>query len=103
MKDTNIININDLENVVRTAANSGYSVSITINGEYYDIDTNKPKYEVYKTWEGYKIIRKGSHGPGWYLKSIRNGKAVWSTDYLYARHYTTREGAIKAIESIKEV
>ena len=50
-----------------------------------------------KTWQGYEISkqRKGSRFPV-YVKSIYRGKITWTTDHLYARHYT--ETAAKRID-----
>lgn len=50
-----------------------------------------------KTWQGYTISKrvKGSEFSV-YVKSIYRGKITWTTDYLYAKHYT--ETAAKRID-----
>ena len=42
------IQINDLEETVMKAIKGGYSVSVVINGEYYDVDIDGSKLKDWK-------------------------------------------------------
>lgn len=58
-------------------------------------------YIINQTWKGFEISKKNEYGRSFYLKSIYKGQAIWSRDYLYAKHYKTETGAKKAIDRIE--
>lgn len=101
MQSAYTINISDIEKTVKKAIANGYTVTLEINGEYYDIDTGNQEYEIIKAFDGFSIRKIESNGRYVYLESVYNGKPVWYTDYLYAKKYASREGAKKTIERIK--
>lgn len=56
--------------------------------------------EMHKTAWGYKIRRNTGFSARYeYLKSFRDGKAVWTTDYLYGGEWSEKT-ARKYIEAI---
>lgn len=54
-----------------------------------------------KTWEGYEIVfERKNHNFPLYVKSVRNGRVTWVTDYLHAARYSEKT-ARKHNEKIK--
>ena len=70
MQSAYTINISDIEKTVKKAIANGYTVTLEINGEYYDIDTGNQEYEIIKAFDGFSIRKIESNGRYVYLDIV---------------------------------
>ena len=58
------------------------------------------KYELYQTWNGFKIRKDDGSKFGLYLQSVYKGNYIWTTDYFYGRAFSEKT-AKKHIKVLK--